>query len=60
MIISNSYSILSNSILSNIDVIKMFCILHNKVALLTGDVLIGEQEIITKEFLERFYITICT
>ena len=49
-----SYSILS----TNIDIVKIFCVLHNKVALLTRDVLSGEQEIVTKEFLERFYLTI--
>ena len=48
------YSILS----TNIDIVKIFCVLHNKVALLTRDVLSGEQEIVTKEFLERFYLTI--
>ena len=49
-----SYSALS----TNIDIVKIFCVLHNKVALLTRDVLSGEQEIVTKEFLERFYLTI--
>ena len=49
-----SYSILS----INIYIVKMFCVLHNKVALLTRNVLSGEQEIVTKEFLERFYLTI--
>ena len=39
----------------NIDIAKIFCVLHNKVALLT-DVLTREQEIFTKEFLERFYL----
>ena len=48
------YSILN----TNIDIVKIFCVLHNKVALLTRDVLSGEQEIDTKEFLERFYLTI--
>ena len=48
------YSILS----TNIDIVKLFCVLHNKVALLTRDVLSGEQEIVTKEFIERFYLTI--
>ena len=37
------YSILS----TNIDIVKIFCVLHNKVALLTRD-LSGEQEIATK------------
>ena len=49
-----SYSILS----TNIYIVKIFCVLHNKVALLTRDVMSGEQEIVTKEFLERFYLTI--
>ena len=40
----------------NIDIAKIFCVLHNKVALLTRDVLRREQEIITKEFLERIYL----
>ena len=48
------YSILS----TNIDIVKLFCVLHNKVALLTRDVLSREQEIVTKEFIERFYLTI--
>ena len=39
----------------NIDIAKIFCVLHNKVALLT-DVLSREQEIVTKEFLERLYL----
>ena len=30
--------------------VKIFCVLHNKVALLTRDVLSGELEIVTKEF----------
>ena len=47
-----SYSILS----ANIDIVKIFCVLHNKVALLTRDVLSGKQEVVTKEFLERFYL----
>ena len=39
----------------NIDEVKLLCVLHDKVALLTMiDVLIGEQEIVTKEVLERF------
>ena len=37
------YSILS----TNIDIVKIFCVLHNKVTLLTRD-LSGEQEIATK------------
>ena len=49
-----SYSILS----TNIYIVKLFCVSHNKVALLTRDGLNGEQEIVTKEFLERFYLTI--
>ena len=48
-----SYTILS----TNIDIVKLFCVLHNKLALLTGDVLSREKEIVTKEFLERFYLT---
>ena len=32
--------------------------LHNKVALLRRDVLSREHKIVTKEFLERFYLTI--
>ena len=48
-----SYTILS----TNIDTVKLFCVLHNKLALLTGDVLSREKEIVTKEFLERFYLT---
>ena len=48
------YSILS----TNIDIVKLFFVLHNKVALLTRDVLSREQEIVTKEFIERFYLTI--
>ena len=47
-----SYTILS----TNIDIVKLFCVLHNKLALLTGDVLSREKEIVTKEFLERFYL----
>ena len=42
---------------TNIDIVKIF-VLHNKVALLTRDVLSGEQEIVTKDFLEKFYQTI--
>ena len=38
--------------------VKIIFVLHNKVALLTKDVLSGEQEIATKEFLERFYLII--
>ena len=49
-----SYSILS----TNIDIVKIFCILHNKVALLRRNVLSGEQEMVTKEFLERLKLTI--
>ena len=49
-----SYTILS----TNIDIVKLFCVLHNKLALLTGDVPSREKEIVTKEFLERFYLTI--
>ena len=30
--------------------VKIFCVLHNKVALLTRDVLSGELEFVTKEF----------
>ena len=48
-----SYTILS----TNTDIVKLFCVLHNKLALLTGDVLSREKEIVTKEFLERFYLT---
>ena len=49
-----SYSILS----TNIDIVKIFSVLHNKVTLLTRDVLSREQEIVTnKEFLERIYHT---
>ena len=48
-----SYTILS----TNIDIVKLFCVLHNKLALLTGDVLSRGKEIVTKEFLERFYLT---
>ena len=44
IIYTASYSILS----TNIDIVKIFCVLHNKVALLTRDVLSKEQEIITK------------
>ena len=48
-----SYTILS----TNTDIVKLFCVLHNKLAPLTGDVLSREKEIVTKEFLERFYLT---
>ena len=48
------YSILS----TNIDMVKIFSVLHNKAALLARDVLSREQEIVTKEFLERLYLTI--
>ena len=40
---------------TNIDVVKIIYVSNNKVALLTKDVLSsGEQEIVIKEFLERF------
>ena len=39
---------------TNIDIVKIFFVLHNKAALLTRDVLSWEQSIVTKEFLERF------
>ena len=50
------YSILS----TNIDMVKIVSVLHNKAALLARDVLSREQEIVTKEFLERLYLTIYT
>ena len=41
---------------TNIGKVKIFCVLHSKVALAANkvDVLSKEQEICTKEFLERF------
>ena len=47
-----SYSILS----SNIHIVKIFCVLHNKVALLTRDVLSGEQEIVISIFHKYFLV----
>ena len=41
------------------DIGKIFSVLDNKVALLARDALSREQEIVTKEFLERFYLSIC-
>ena len=39
---------------TSIDKVKIFCVLRDKVARQQADVLSGEQEIVTKEFLERF------
>ena len=43
---------------TNIDIAKIFSVFRNKVVLLTRDALSREQEIVTKEFLERFYLII--
>ena len=51
LFVSCSYSILS----TNIDTIKIFYVLHNKVALLTKYVLSGEQEIVAKDSYQRIF-----
>ena len=39
---------------SNIEKVEILHVLHNKIALEWGNILSGEQEIVTKKVLERF------